>query len=243
MKTRHLKSILAIFAATLTLAAFNNFTYMNWKGNKVGLIEKVHEASRVAHAKELLGKLYKGSSAQKLEGSKELNYLIFSKVREQLPTRFQSQARSIARTVITESEKLELDPVFVLAVIRTESKFDPTTIGQFGEIGLMQIKPDTAEWIAKKYNISWSGPKTLKNPTANIRIGLAYMDYLRSTFSNKASKYVSAYNMGPRNLRRLLAQNQTPVEYNGRVMKNYSELYSLIMTEKTSTTKATVAAN
>jgi soluble lytic murein transglycosylase len=103
----------------------------------------------------------------------------------------------------------------------------------------LQVKPDTAEWIAKKYNIAWNGKNTLRNPEANIKIGLAYMNYLRKQFPGKASKYVSAYNMGPRNVRRLVAQNVTPYEYNSKVMKNYADLYS---TMNTRPTVATVVA-
>ena len=239
MKTKHLKSTLALMTATLTLVLFNNFDFFSWSKPQAPSIEGVNEASRVAHAKELLGKRYKGSNAQKIEGRKSFNYVIYNKVQSQLKAQWKGHARSITRTVITESAKYNLDPIFVLAVIKTESKFNPLTVGRYGEIGLMQVKPDTAEWIAKKYNIAWNGKNTLRNPEANIKIGLAYMNYLRKQFPGKASKYVSAYNMGPRNVRRLVAQNVTPYEYNSKVMKNYVDLYS---TMNTRPTVATVVA-
>lgn len=225
MKTKHLKIGIAFVTASLTSILFNNFSFSNWH-HEVPAIESVNEASRIAHAKELLGRDYKGSDAQALEGQQALNEVIYKKVQSQLPAKFKYQARAIARTVIAESAKYELDPVFVLAVIKTESKFNPLVVGRHGEIGLMQIKPDTAEWIAKKFDLPWNGKKTLQSPGANIKIGLAYMNYLRDKFDNKAMKYVSAYNMGPTNVRRLLAKNVKPAEYNSRVMKNYGELYA-----------------
>lgn len=228
MKTKHLKIGLAIAAATLTSALYMNFDFFNWNSLNVSTIEVVNEASRISHAKELLGGNYKGSDAQKLEGRRALNEMIHSKVQNSLAPKWKAQSRTIARAVITESSKYKMDPVFVLAVIKTESKFNPLALGRFGEIGLMQIKPDTAEWIAKKYRIPWNGKKTLENPSSNIRIGLAYMNYLRTEFNGKALRYVSAYNMGPRNVRRLLAKNLKPAEYNSRVMKNYGELYAKI---------------
>lgn len=227
MKTKHLNIGLMIMTATLTLALYNNFDFAQWQTN-VSAIESVNEASRVSHAKELLGGRYKGSTAQKLEGQMTLNEMIYRKVQNSLAPRWKSQARNIARTVIAESDKYKLDPIFVLAVIKTESKFNPLIVGRHGEIGLMQIKPDTAEWMARKYGIAWNGKQTLENPSSNIRIGLAYMNYLRSEFSGKAVKYVSAYNMGPRNVRRLIAKNMKPAEYNTRVMQNYTELYARI---------------
>lgn len=227
MKTKHLKIGLAIVTATLTSSLYINFDFVDW-GPLASKIEVVNEASRIAHAKELLGGHYKGSDAQKLEGRTALNEMIHDKVNSSLSAKWKVQSHAIARTVIKESSKYNMDPVFVLAVIKTESKFNPLAVGRFGEIGLMQIKPDTAEWIAKKFDIPWQGKKTLENPSANIRIGLAYMNYLRNSFKGKAQKYVSAYNMGPRNVRRLIANNVNPEEYNSRVMKNYGELYAKI---------------
>lgn len=223
MKTTHLKIGQVIIAATLTTVLFNNFDFVSWSRPA---LNSVNEASRISHAKELLGSSYKGSFAQKLEGQSELNQMIYQKVQAQLAPKWKAHATSIASTVITEAAKYKLDPVFVLAVIRTESRFNPVIVGSAGEIGLMQVKPDTAEWIARKFKIPWHGKQTLENPASNIRIGLAYMNYLRHKFDGKALKYVTAYNMGPKNVRRLMASNTKPAEYNTRVMKNYGEFYS-----------------
>ena len=229
MKTKHLNSIYLVIAASLGLVLFNNFAFISWSGRSMSIIEQVHEASRISHAKELLGASYKGSDAQRMEGQDTLNQMILEKVQMGLAARWQYQAHAIASTVITESAKYRVDPIFVLALIKTESKFDPLVVGRFGEIGLMQIKPDTAEWIAKKNRIPWAGFKTLQNPASNIRIGMAYMSYLRTKFEKTPMKYVSAYNMGPLNVRRLISQNITPAEYSNRVMKNYAAFYTGIV--------------
>ncbi|QDK38301.1 lytic transglycosylase domain-containing protein [Bdellovibrio sp. NC01] len=240
MKTKHLNSTLAVMTATLTLVLFNNFDFFSWNKPAAPSMEGVSEASRVSHAKELLGRNYIGSDAQKIEGRKSLNYMIYNKVQTQLPAQFKGHAKAITRTVIAESAKYHLDPVFVLAVIKTESKFNPLTVGRYGEIGLMQVKPDTAEWIAKKFKITWNGKQTLQNPESNIKIGLAYMNYLRSKFNSKPVRYVSAYNMGPGNMFRLISKNVNPNEYNSRVMRNYKELYAKLAVRPSITT---VAAN
>ena len=228
MKTKHLNSILLVIAGSLALMLFNNFAFISWSGPSISIIEQVHEASRISHAKELLGSGYTGSDAQKTEGEDSLNQIILEKVQTGLAPRWKNQAHAIASAVIRESAKYKIDPIFVLALIKTESGFDPIIVGSFGEIGLMQIKPDTAAWIAKKSNIPWNGKKTLQNPTANIRIGMAYMNYLRGKFEKTPMKYVSAYNMGPLNVKRLIAKNIKPREYSGRVMKNYTAFYSRI---------------
>ena len=226
MKTKHLKIGLALITATLTMALFNNFNFVSFKFPAV--LESVLESARVSHAKELLGKKYSGSDAEKMGGQKALNLMIQKKIQSSLGPKYKAQARTIARTVIAESAKYELDPVFVLAVIATESKFNPEAIGRVGEIGLMQIRPETAKWMAQKIGMKWKGKESLKNPTVNIKLGTAYMDYLRNKFTSKPARYVSAYNMGPLNVRRLVAKNVVPAEYNSKVMKNYKDLYAKI---------------
>ncbi|MGZ3775644.1 MAG: lytic transglycosylase domain-containing protein [Pseudobdellovibrionaceae bacterium] len=226
MKKINLKKGLFVATATLMLALFNNFAFFKWSQPAVLTIESVNEASRISHAKELLGMHYQKSDARGFEGQTALGSMIHRNVQNSLSPKWKAHASNITRTIIRESTKYSLDPVFVLAVIKTESKFNPLAVGRFGEIGLMQIKPDTAKWIAKKYKIPWKGKTTLREPSANIRIGIAYMNYLRTEFNGKAHKYVSAYNMGPRNVRRLLGKHMKPAEYSSRVMKNYTDLYS-----------------
>ena len=43
----------------------------------------------------------------------------------------------------------DLDPYFIAAVINTESGFDASAVSSAGAQGLMQIMPETAEWIAR----------------------------------------------------------------------------------------------
>lgn len=225
MKTKHLKNGLGLVAAGLTSVLCVSID-LSSSQPPLPALETVHEASRVAHAKELLGSLYDRSQAFQVSGVSSLNEELQAKVKRALAPQWKSQARQITRTIINESAKYKLDPVFVMALIKTESSFNPLAVGSSGEIGLMQVRPETAKWIARKFNIAWEGAKTLENPSTNIRIGLAYMNYLRTQFRGEAQGYVSAYNMGPRNVRRLLAQNVKPAVYNGRVMKHYHDLYT-----------------
>jgi soluble lytic murein transglycosylase len=207
--------------------------YQNFGHIKISL-QKVNQASRSSHARELLGRKYKGSTAQKAEKNQNLHLSICAQLSENLPPNFKDSASLLAETLIEDSEFYDFDPVLVLAMIKTESKYNPLALGQFGEIGLLQIKPDTAEWIANKEGISWDGPDTLRDPVSNVRIGMAYLNYLRTSFEGSANKYISAYNMGPRNVRRLYADERKPQEYTVRVMRNYKELYTQIMSFRAS---------
>lgn len=205
------------------LVAFMNFTFVDWKGELS--LPDIKENSRIQHARELFGKEYQKSPARKLEGDQRIKSALLSKVRKQLPKRFKSQAADVTNAIIKEAARYNMDPIFAFAVIRTESGFNPEIIGRFGEIGLMQLKPDTAAWIAKKYKLDYFGPTSLKNPQVNISLGLAYFDHLRKTFKATPNKYVSAYNMGPQNVRKLTAQNIKPREYSDRVLGHYQAAY------------------
>lgn len=227
----------SIALLVLTALIYQNFDFAD--GWKVNLIP-INEKSRALHAKELLGRRYDGSAAQVVEKANSLGMAIFNEVYKSLPKKHRHAAVELTSTILLESEKYEVDPVFVLAVIKTESSFNPLARGGVGEIGLMQLKPDTAEWIAKKYKIKWKGPKTLENPSANVEIGMAYFDYLRNRFDGHANKYVSAYNMGAGRVLRLYASETTPRTYSTKVMKNYSNFYQRLAA---ATTLSLIAGN
>ncbi|MGZ3724206.1 MAG: transglycosylase SLT domain-containing protein [Pseudobdellovibrio sp.] len=136
---------------------------------------------------------------------------------------------NFTNSLLTISRTHSYDPVFLLAVIQTESKFDQNAIGSVGEVGLMQIKPDTAEWICQKNNIIWRGANALKEPEYNMLIGSYYFQYLKAALDTKSSKspeYVTAYNMGLKGL--LRARGEKPIEndYLDRVIANYINIYS-----------------
>lgn len=218
-----MRKYLAAAAMVLTGVLFQNFSFADLTPQK---IQDVDERSRVIHAKELLGKYYRSSSVADSEGLQYINIHLFNQVQAHLPKNFKNKSAKITRAILSESEKFNFDPVFVLALIRTESNFNPLAIGSVGEIGLMQLRPETGEWIAKKEKIRWKGPKTLKDPVQNIRIGVAYLNFLRGYFDNKAYKYLSAYNVGPGKLKRLYEMSTPPKKYSITVMKHYEEFYS-----------------
>jgi soluble lytic murein transglycosylase len=112
-----------------------------------------------------------------------------------------------------------------MAVIQNESSFNPTMIGGVGEVGLMQVRPTTAKWIAEIYKIKYKGEKSLFEPAVNIRIGVAVMDKLRGQFDSHSRLYISAYNIGARKVRTMVEEDRTPREYVVAVMKRYLAIY------------------
>jgi soluble lytic murein transglycosylase len=177
---------------------------------------------RVRHARELLGSR---KLVRKIAALKDIKNKIRITVRERLPKKYKGLANSITNTIVAEASKHHLDPYFVMAVIAGESSFNPDAVGPVGEVGLMQIRPTTGAWIAKKFKIKWQGNSSLNNPVRNIIIGTAYIAYLREKFARQGQLYIAAYNMGAANVRRALSKNVRPKDYPIHVMKRYIAFY------------------
>ncbi len=188
-------------------------------------IASVRHALRVEHAKELLGTHYRKSIVSKFEGRRVVAADILSVVRERLPKKDKAKAGLISRTIMKEARRHALDPYFVMAVVAGESSFNPRAQGPVGEIGLMQIRPSTGEWMAKKMRLKWKGGAGLYDPVLNIRIGTAYLAWLREEFKGHGQLYVAAYNMGARSVRNAVDKNVWPKDYPTHVMKRYISFY------------------
>lgn len=134
-------------------------------------------------------------------------------------------ADHFTNSLFTISREHSYDPVFLLAIIKTESSFNQFAIGSVGEVGLMQIRPETAEWVCLKNKIAWRGANALKDPEYNLLIGSYYFQYLKLALKSQSMKYITAYNMGLTKLQRVSSQ-MTEHEYFERVVKNYLSIYS-----------------
>jgi soluble lytic murein transglycosylase len=185
----------------------------------------VQSTARLEQARELMGTSYDSSVVGRAEKSRSLGRFVFEQTQERLAPRYKSQAHLIATTIIQEANRYQMDPIFLMAVISHESVFRPDIVGSAGEIGLMQIKPATAQWIAKRGHLHFTKASSLFNPAVNIRMGAAYLQYLRRHYKHNSPMYLNAYNLGPAALRASLVQSTVPHAYAGKVMKQYISLY------------------
>jgi len=125
----------------------------------------------------------------------------------------------VARTIAREAGRAGFSAEFVLAVIRVESGGDPFAISAKGALGLMQLRPHTAEAVAHGIGLRWEGPETLFDPVANVRLGVAYLERLRARYGN-LSVALAAYNWGPTRISELLRRSQPiPAAYSQRVLE------------------------
>lgn len=89
-----------------------------------------------------------------------------------------------------------VDPLLVAAVIRVESKFHPKALSRKGAMGLMQIMPATAEWVAPQVGIDNFREEMLFEPEINIRLGSWYLASLAEEFDGRLDVVIVAYNAG-----------------------------------------------
>lgn len=111
--------------------------------------------------------------------------------------------------ILQEAEATGADPFLVMAIIRTETKFNPKKQSHKGAKGLMQIMPDTADDIIKRGNFSLSMKEELEDPRVNIRMGSWYLaDLSRDLQTNNVAIIAAAYNSGPNRIKKLLSSGK-----------------------------------
>ena len=97
-----------------------------------------------------------------------------------------------------------LDPALVAAVIYAETKFDPRPSAAGAE-GLMQILPQTAEFLARRSGATTFTVSDLGTPAVNIAYGSYYLRYLLNEYGGNEVLALAAYNGGETNVDRWVA--------------------------------------
>jgi soluble lytic murein transglycosylase-like protein len=136
-----------------------------------------------------------------------------------LPTGLNAGRReALARAVIQESVRSGLAVELVLGVILVESSGNACAVSNAGAIGLMQLRPSTAEAVAAEIGLPWTGPALLFDPVVNVHLGVAYLGQLIERYGDVATA-LAAYNWGPTRIAARLRRGEAlPVEYPNRVL-------------------------
>lgn len=138
------------------------------------------------------------------------------------------EEQRLSEVILTESKRYGLDPIFVMALIKTESTFFHWSISHRGAIGLMQIHPDVGRDIARELGLSWKGKETIFDPYVNIRMGTHYFYQLQRRFEDPGLA-LAAYNMGPTYVEGVMeGEDRVPTEYAEKVFDNYRHLQERI---------------
>ena len=99
--------------------------------------------------------------------------------------------------ILEYAQQEQINPLLVISVMRKESTFNPSIDSVVGAVGLMQIVPPTAQWAAKKLEMT---NYSLTNPDDNIKIGTWYLKHNHQRYEDNSLLAVASYNAGTGNV-------------------------------------------
>lgn len=101
---------------------------------------------------------------------------------------------SYPRPYAQSVKKSGIPPSLAYAVMKAESGFDETAVSRAGAVGIMQIRPSTAQFICQKRGIEYHAD-ALFDGNYNAMLGCMYLAYLLERFPNERTA-ICAYNAG-----------------------------------------------
>ena len=152
-----------------------------------------------------------GKTFQKVDISriKELSKIEFEElILSSVPSGLKRKLKPFLKTTLFYSEKFQVDPFWVLAVMWTESHFNPNAKSYVNARGLMQIMPRTGYFLAglleKPVKNLRSAIRITKKPVPNIEMGSFYLKKILREFNGNYIYATAAYNMGPGGVKKRL---------------------------------------
>ncbi|MEO6334497.1 MAG: transglycosylase SLT domain-containing protein [Pyrinomonadaceae bacterium] len=110
--------------------------------------------------------------------------------------------------LLQSAKKFDVDPRFLLAIMKQESTFKAGAKSPAGARGLLQLVYDTAIKYKSKAGFPNLQPDQLYSPPVNIAIGAAYIADLKSQFGGLYEAIAASYNGGEDNAARWLDRSK-----------------------------------
>ncbi len=105
-----------------------------------------------------------------------------------------------------------LDETWVYGLIRQESRFTADARSSAGAMGLMQLMPTTARYVARRVGMNDYAPARITELDVNLRLGTSYLRFVLDDLDGHPVLATAAYNAGPRRPRAWRATLARPVE-------------------------------
>ena len=90
-----------------------------------------------------------------------------------------------------------VEEALLLGIARQESRFVPEIVSSAGAVGLMQLMPATARWVAKQSGRSDYKPSRINDLDVNTQFGAFYFKYWLDRLDGSPALAAAAYNAGP----------------------------------------------
>lgn len=137
------------------------------------------------------------------------------------------QQRRVAVAIVREARLNEVDPLLVVAVIRTESSFNNYAVSHVGAMGLMQVMPATGHWLVERRGGKLGRTSNLFDSELNIQLGTWYLAEMIEQFGS-VEKALVAYNAGPGGAKKILRKphirKRFMAGYPAKVMGEFNKL-------------------
>jgi soluble lytic murein transglycosylase len=109
--------------------------------------------------------------------------------------RYLAPYREVMKSYVTQQQ---LDEAWVYGLIRQESRFIADVKSSAGAMGLMQLMPATARWVAQKVGLKdYRGGAQTANVETNLNLGTWYLKHVLDTLDSHPVLASAAYNAGP----------------------------------------------
>ena len=147
--------------------------------------------------------------------------MTFTAQREQIIT---ARAQTIAKQATSnpysyrelierEAQANNLHPAFVAAIVLNESSFDPNAESEVGARGLMQMMPDTAEWVHGKMGLTDEYSFDLMfDAETNVHYACWYLAFLAQRFHNDPILVSAAFHAGQTTVQNWLNDSRYSVD-------------------------------
>jgi soluble lytic murein transglycosylase-like protein len=124
--------------------------------------------------------------------------------------------------IFRAGEREGVDPRFIHAVIKQESKYDPHAVSPVGARGLMQMMPATA----KRF-----GLKDPEDAVANVEAGTKYLKWLLKRFDGDVSLALAGYNAGEGSVDKYngVPPYSETQNYVKKIVSNYGKTYHPVL--------------
>jgi soluble lytic murein transglycosylase len=157
--------------------------------------------------------------------------LLNRQITKAMPESMQIKAKDVIEGVLVISNRLEIDPIFLLSTIWTESSFKSKNKSHRGAKGYMQLMPITKKFLKRiinknEYEQMKESLITINlsdDSKENIILGAYYLKLLKKQFKD-SNVALAAYNMGPTWTKQQLLNNKKigySNEYVNKIRKNY----------------------
>lgn len=135
---------------------------------------------------------------------------------------------SLAKDIYKAAVVHEISPRTAFGLVRAESSFRTAATSPVGAIGLTQLMPSTARWLAPGVTT-----KDLRNPQTNLNLGFKYLKDLKEKYDGDEKLALLAFNRGPGTVDKLLKRGGNPDNgYAEKVWTGKSAKHVALMNKK-----------